>query len=332
MMKEKTAPAWDSLNDPVALASPEKESHKNVFLLKFNGDVQASQVKTLRQEVTAVIRNAKKDDEVVLILNTGGGTVTGYGLAAAQLTRLKQAGLKLSICVEQVAASGGYMMACTADKIFASPFAVLGSIGVISEQPNLYERLKREGIEFQTVTAGKFKRTLTPFKKPTEEDFNKNKEDIEQVLVLFKNFVAEQRPQVNIEEVATGETWFGPDALKRGLVDELKTVDDVLLDLLEAGAEIFSVTFNPARAAQPGLLPAPAIDQGGAAMYGNNLIQQFATIIGTAMAAALSKQMVGGEFSQGDAAGSNLRLMDPANTPNSIRAQNSDSPEDLWTL
>merc|ERR1719223_1350308 len=158
-----------------------RRDRKHVFVLNFFGDVQASQAAGLREEVTAILRQAKKErgDEVVLRLNTGGGTVTGYGLAAAQLKRIKDADLKLTICVEQVAASGGYMMACVADEIVASPFAVLGSIGVISEQPNVYERLQREGIEFQTVTAGKFKRTLTPTKKVTEEDLEKSKKDIE---------------------------------------------------------------------------------------------------------------------------------------------------------
>ena len=168
----------------------------------------------------------------------------------AQLTRIKEAGLKLTICVEQVAASGGYMMACVADEIVASPFAVLGSIGVISEQPNVYERLQREGIEFQTVTAGKFKRTLTPTKKVTKEDLAKSKKDIEDVLVLFKDFVGENRPSLDIENVATGETWFGKDALKRNLVDKLKTSDDVLLELLGAGAEIFSVQLKQPSPAQ----------------------------------------------------------------------------------
>jgi hypothetical protein len=166
---------WQMNADVLAL-NPETDQNskikkKHVFVLNFFGDVRASQAEQLREEVTGLLRSAKKErgDEVVLRLNTGGGTVTGYGLAAAQLMRIKDAGLKLTICVEQVAASGGYMMACVADEIVASPFAVLGSIGVISEQPNVYERLQREGIEFQTVTAGKFKRTLTPTKKVTRK-------------------------------------------------------------------------------------------------------------------------------------------------------------------
>lgn len=223
-----------------------KADSKHVYVLSFPGDVTASQVAGLRQEVTALSRfaNASRGDEVVLLLNTGGGTVTGYGLAAAQLMRIKSLGLNLHICVEQVAASGGYMMACCADKITASPFAVIGSIGVISELPNVYERLNREGIEFLTVTAGKYKRTLTPTKKPSDEDFVKTKADIEQVLVLFKDWVKTQRPSLDIDAVATGETWFGPDALERKLVDELITSDDVLLQKFDEGCEIFSVKFE----------------------------------------------------------------------------------------
>ena len=199
----------------------------------------------LRQEVTAVLRSAdiERGDEVVLVLNTGGGTVTGYGLAAAQLSRLKEAGVGLTICVEQVAASGGYMMACVADKLIAAPFAVLGSIGVITEQPNVYERLKREGISFSTITAGKYKRTLTPTKKVDPADEKKLKSDIEDILKLFKGFVATNRPQLDIDKVATGETWFGPDALQRKMVDELATIDDVLLRYVDAGAQVFGVKY-----------------------------------------------------------------------------------------
>jgi len=250
-----------SLRPPMEAGSEKmKADSKHVFVLSFPGDVTASQVAGLRQEVTALSRfaNASRGDEVVLLLNTGGGTVTGYGLAAAQLMRIKSLGLNLHICVEQVAASGGYMMACCADRITASPFAVIGSIGVISELPNVYERLNREGIEFLTVTAGKYKRTLTPTKKPTDEDFVKTKADIEQVLVLFKDWVKTQRPVLDIDAVATGETWFGPDALERKLVDELITSDDVLLQKFDEGCEIFSVKYEePKKAggALAGLLP-----------------------------------------------------------------------------
>jgi len=216
-------------------------------VLQFDGDPAASQTANLREEVTAVLKtaDASRGDEVVLKLTTGGGTVTGYGLAAAQLLRLKDAGLKLTVCVEQVAASGGYMMACCGDRIIASPFAVLGSIGVITDIPNAYERLKQEGIEFQTVTAGDFKRTVTPTKKVTKEDLAKTESDIKEIFSLFKKFVKGQRPELDIEKVATGETWFGQDALDRHLCDELRTFDDVKLDLFEEGCEVLQVSYAP---------------------------------------------------------------------------------------
>uniref|UniRef100_A0A7S1Z1I9 Peptidase S49 domain-containing protein n=1 Tax=Trieres chinensis TaxID=1514140 RepID=A0A7S1Z1I9_TRICV len=218
---------------------------KSLWVMDFPGDATASQVEDLREEVTAVIRNSEPGDEALVVLQTGGGTVTGYGLAAAQLMRFKERGMKLTVAVEQVAASGGYMMCCVADRIVASPFAVLGSIGVISDIPNFYDRLKKEGIEFQTVTAGKYKRTLTPTKKPTKEDVEKSKKDLEDVLVLFKGFVHENRPSLDIDRVATGETWFGTDALERGLCDEIKTVDDVLLEFVDGGYDVYDIKYDP---------------------------------------------------------------------------------------
>jgi len=219
---------------------------KNLYVTRFPGDVSASQLNELREEVTGILRSANPGDEALLVLQSGGGTVTGYGLAAAQLQRFRAKGMKLTVCVEQVAASGGYMMCCTADRIVASPFAVLGSIGVISEVPNAYERLKEEGIEFQTITAGKFKRTVTPTKKITKEDIKKSTEDIQEIFNLFKGFVKSQRPQLDIENVATGDTWFGEDALERGLCDELATADDVLLEFVDKGYDLYEVAYDPA--------------------------------------------------------------------------------------
>jgi len=245
---------------------------KRLFVTDFPGDVTASQVDDLREEVTAILRSATPNkDEVLLVLQSGGGTVTGYGLAAAQLKRIKDANLKLTICVEQVAASGGYMMCCVADRIVASPFAVLGSIGVISEQPNVYERLKKEGIEFQTVTAGKYKRTLTPTKKPNKEDFEKYQAELQDVLALFKDFVKTNRPILDIDTVATGETWFGENALKKGLCDEIKTQDDVLLEFIDDGYDVYFIQYTPpAEEPQSLLNMLPVGSDGASAGYKRN--------------------------------------------------------------
>lgn len=189
-----------------------------VYVLKFDGNLTASGVSTLRHEVTAIVENAdkKRGDRVVVLLDSGGGTVGGYGLGASQLERIKAAGLHLTVCVDEVAASGGYLMACVADEIVSAPFATLGSIGVMTMIPNFHERLKREGIHVDTVTAGAYKRTLTPTSKPTPENRKKLQEDLNQVHETFKSHISKYRPEVDIERVATGETWLASDALTLG--------------------------------------------------------------------------------------------------------------------
>lgn len=219
------------------------ESRRHVYVLTFNGDVAASQVKNLREEVTAILGEAdpERGDCVVIRLNSSGGTVTGYGLAAAQLERLKSAGINVVVCIDEVAASGGYMMAVVAHKIYASPLAAIGSIGVIATAPNIQKRLKREGIEFDEITAGQYKRTLTPFKEPNAKDRKKLQDDISAIFELFKMHIQRHRPIVNLRMCATGEVWFGDDALKRNLCDELLTSDDVLMKMHEDGSDIYSV-------------------------------------------------------------------------------------------
>lgn len=180
-------------------------SKPRLFVTSFKGDSSASQVVSFREKVTAILRSAQPGDEAFVKLSSPGGTVTGYGSAAGQLMRFKERGIKLTIAVEEVAASGGYMMCCVADHIIASPFAALGSIGVVQEMPNAYERLKREGVEFLTTTAGKYKRTLSPYKKIDPEDIAKEQEQLEAILSMFRDFIGKNRPGLNLDEVATGE-------------------------------------------------------------------------------------------------------------------------------
>jgi signal peptide peptidase SppA len=213
-----------------------------MYVLRFDGDAMASQVRRLREEVTAILQQSDpaRGDSVVLRLNSSGGTVTGYGLAASQLQRLKQAQLPLTVCVDEVAASGGYMMACVADEICASPFAAVGSIGVVATSPNVYERLKREGVAVTDITAGEFKRTLAPYKEVDERDARKVQQDVVALHRSFQQFVLHQRPGLKdrIAQVATGEVWYGAEAVERGLVDRIRTVDDVLLDRLKAHSRV----------------------------------------------------------------------------------------------
>ena len=221
----------------------EAEAERNrVFVLDFNGDVRATEVSQLREEVTAVLSVANKGDEVLLRLESPGGVVHGYGLAASQLSRVLGQGLNLTVAVDKVAASGGYMMACIGTRILAAPFAVLGSIGVVAELPNFHRLLKKYDVDMEVMTAGEYKRTLTMFGENTDQGREKFQEEIEDVHDLFKSFVAENRPSVDVEAVSTGEAWYGQRALDRNLVDELKTSDEYLVECCDA-ADVFHVRF-----------------------------------------------------------------------------------------
>ncbi len=200
----------------------------HVFVIDFNGSIDAKEVSSLREEVSAILSVANKEDEVFLRLESGGGMVHGYGLASSQLDRLRQHNIPLTASVDKVAASGGYMMACVANTIIAAPFAILGSIGVIAQVPNFNKLLKKNDIEFEQFTAGEFKRTVTMFGENTEKGKAKFVEELEETHVLFKNFVNEHRPSLDITKVATGEHWFGTTALELGLVDTIQTSDDYL--------------------------------------------------------------------------------------------------------
>ncbi|MCW8334664.1 protease SohB [Vibrio sp. DBSS07] len=205
-----------------------REPH--LFVLDFNGSIDAKEVASLREEVTAILAVAREGDEVLLRLETGGGMVHGYGLASSQLDRIKAAGLPLTISVDKVAASGGYMMACIADKIVSAPFAIVGSIGVIAQLPNFNKLLKKHDIEFEQLTAGEYKRTLTMFGENSDKAREKFKQELEETHGLFKDFIRDHRPTLNLDKVATGEHWFGTQAKELGLVDEIKTSDDLVVE------------------------------------------------------------------------------------------------------
>ncbi|MBF8999635.1 protease SohB [Vibrio nitrifigilis] len=201
-----------------------------VFVLEFNGSIDAKEVGALREEITGILAVAQEGDEVLLRLESGGGMVHGYGLAASQLDRIKNAGLTLTISVDKIAASGGYMMACIADKIVSAPFAIVGSIGVVAQLPNFNKLLKKHDIEYEQLTAGEYKRTLTMFGENTDKARDKFKQELEETHVLFKDFIRTHRPELELDKVATGEHWFGTQALELGLVDEIKTSDDLVVD------------------------------------------------------------------------------------------------------
>jgi serine protease SohB len=215
-------------------AEEKGDSRPRGFVIDFKGDLKASAVPSLREEVTAVLDVATSDDQVIVRLENHGGIVHEHGLAASQLARIRDRDIPLLVCVDKVAASGGYLMACVASKIYAAPFAILGSIGVIAQIPNFNRLLDSHGVDFEQITAGKYKRTVTMFGKNTDEDRDKLKQELEDVHVLFKSAVSKYRADLDLDKVATGEHWYGTQALELGLADEIRTSDELLLDLAES--------------------------------------------------------------------------------------------------
>lgn len=233
---EKKAAKQDGQGAPL---TPKKS---RVFVLNFDGNVSASAVSHLREEVTAILTQATINDEVLIKLESPGGMVHSYGLASSQLDRLRKKGIPLTACVDKVAASGGYMMACVADKILAAPFAIVGSIGVVAQLPNFSRVLKKHDVDFEILTAGKYKRTLTMFGENTDEGREKFVAELEETHELFKRYVSERRPQVDIEKIATGEIWYGSQAKSLALVDDVQTSDEYLVSRI-AEADVFEVSF-----------------------------------------------------------------------------------------
>jgi serine protease SohB len=218
----------------------EQAEKLRLYVLNFDGDMQASAADDLREEISAVLGVARSGDEVLLRLESGGGMVHSYGFASSQLQRIRDAGITLTVAVDKVAASGGYMMACVAQRIIAAPFAVIGSIGVLAQLPNFHRLLRKANVDFEQLTAGEYKRTLTMFGENTDADRQKMQEDIDDTHLLFKEFVAEHRRQVVIDEVATGEVWYGQRAISQGLVDELQTSDSFIQACL-AERDVFEI-------------------------------------------------------------------------------------------
>ncbi|WP_136067633.1 protease SohB [Modicisalibacter radicis] len=234
----------DKRRDKTDGSDPERRP--TLWVLDFHGDIKASGTTRLGEEISLILDVIGERDEVVMRLESPGGLVHAYGLAAAQLDRLREAGVTTTVCIDKVAASGGYMMACCADRLRAAPFAVLGSIGVVAQMPNVHRLLKRHDIDVELLTAGRYKRTLTVFGENTEEGREKFVEELESTHELFKRFVAERRPGLDIDSIATGETWYGSQAVGRGLIDDVGTSEAYLLERMQA-ARVVTVSLEKRR-------------------------------------------------------------------------------------
>ena len=244
-----SAPGGNPVSESPTVVELEQEEAPapRVFVLRFQGDIRASAVDNLREEITAVLTQAEPGrDQAVVCLESPGGMVPSYGLAASQLVRLREAGLDLTVVVDRVAASGGYMMAAVGHRIVAAPFAILGSIGVVAQIPNLHRWLDRHDIDFELLTAGDYKRTLTVFGENTDAARRKFQDHLDETHELFKQFLQRYRPQLELDRVATGEHWYGDQARALGLADEIGTSDDLLMKLARE-AEVFEVSYTRAQ-------------------------------------------------------------------------------------
>lgn len=211
----------------------ESDPVRRLYVIRFDGDLHATDVDALRETISAVLTVGTEEDEVLLVMESSGGVVQNYGLAASQLLRIKNKGIKLTIAVDLVAASGGYMMACVADKIIAAPFSVIGSIGVLAQVPNFNKLLEKLDVDIEQHTAGEYKTTLTMLGKNTSKAREKFKEELEDTHELFKTFVSSNRPALDVNKVATGEYWYGTQALELKLIDEITTSDDYIINALD---------------------------------------------------------------------------------------------------
>jgi serine protease SohB len=222
---------------------------KRIYILNFTGDIAAEAVTSLREEITAVLSLAEGEDEVILRLESPGGMVHAYGLASSQLLRIKNKQIPLTICVDKVAASGGYMMACLADRLVAAPFAIIGSIGVLVQLPNFHRVLKKHEVDYEIISAGEFKRTLTQFGEITQKGRDKVQEEVETMHKIFKQWIKDHRPSVDIDKIATGETWVGTQAKERYMVDEIRTSDECIVSACDI-ADVYEVEFEVQKSMQ----------------------------------------------------------------------------------
>jgi len=236
--EEKKAKKADDKNAPEG-----DEARKRIYVVNFKADLRASAADSLREEVSAVLSVVRPVDEVVICIENPGGTVHDHGFAASQMQRIRSREIPLTVIVDKVAASGGYLMSCVANRIIAAPFAIIGSIGVLAQLPNFNRALDEHGVDFEQVTAGEHKRTVTMFGKNTDEDRAKLKEELEEVHTLFKSMVSTYRPDLDIDKVATGEHWYGTQALELGLIDEIGSSDDFLMSATD-DADIYAVSYK----------------------------------------------------------------------------------------
>ena len=175
----------------------------------------------------------KKSPVVGLVINSPGGSPTQSSLIAKRIIDLaKEKNKKVLAFVEDVAASGGYWLACAADEIYIDQNSVIGSIGVISPGFGFVDLLKKVGIERRVYTSGKSKSFLDPFKEEKQEDIDRLKNIQEQIHDNFINYVKDRRgsklDQNKLDDIFSGLFWVGNKAIDLGLADGIGAIKPIL--------------------------------------------------------------------------------------------------------
>ena len=197
-----------------------------VAVIRLNGAIGTGGRAQLNDEAMApIIEKAFKRGKpkaVALVINSPGGSPVQSSLIAARIRRLaEEKAIPVHAFVEDVAASGGYWLAASADDIWVDDSSIVGSIGVISAGFGAHVLLARQGVERRVYTAGKSKSMLDPFLPEKEEDVKRLKSLLDQMHETFTAYIKSRRGDrlADRQDLFTGEFWLGARAVELGLVD-----------------------------------------------------------------------------------------------------------------
>ena len=271
--KTKTDLHLPSLANLAHGAKPVKKYSETVIVLDLIG-VDSARIDRLRDEVSFLLQqhrqhtisynttaekkvcededSTSKNVEVLVLLESPGGSASDFAIASQQLLRLRnEPGMQVTVCVDKVAASGGYMIACSSSpgRLFAAPFAVLGSIGVVGQNINIQKTLEGWGIRPMVFRAGKEKAPLGLLGDVTSKQMRTIQSMVDDTHTAFKRHVVLARPLLakKIDKVATGKVWLGASAMEAGLIDHIVTSDEYIGHRIQSGARILKLIKNTRR-------------------------------------------------------------------------------------
>ena len=220
------------------LKLPFRKDRKSVSVVRLSGVIANGPRAGISDQACAPLLEAAfrkgKPSAVALVINSPGGSPVQSSLIGSRIRRLAaEHDVPVYAFVEDVAASGGYWLACAADKIYLDESSIVGSIGVISASFGAHEFLNRQGFERRVYTAGKSKSMLDPFRPENPEDVERLKGSLEQIHEVFKTHVTSRRGGrlASDQDLFTGEIWLGQKAIDVGLADHIGHLVPTMKDM-----------------------------------------------------------------------------------------------------